>query len=951
VHAVWRRDGELFAEVRLPDPDRAEAARHRIHPALLDAALHVGLIADAAAEPGPIQVPFAWAGVHLEATGASRLRVRITPSGVDGTVSVSLADESGRAVGRIDALSTRTLSEAPPPRALLLRPQWLDIPAPTQPAAVHWAVTGADPLGLADALPATAATDDPGALVLTLTQPGSNDRPVEAVHALSAQAVEALRDWQDDPRLAASRLVVVTRDATADPPDLAAAAVWGLLRVAQAENPGRITLVDLDGHPASTRILPAALASGQPQLRIRAGRLAAPRLLPPDQDAVHNGSVHSGAGLDPTGTALITGGTGALGAALARHLVISYKVDSLVLVSRQGPAAAGAHQLRAELTGLGARVDVVACDVADRTSMAALVASCDPPLTTVVHAAGVLDDAVLNSMTPERMARVLRPKVDAGWLLHELTAHLRLSAFVLFSSASGLLGRVGQANYAAANAFLDALARHRKGLGLPAVSLAWGPWAVGGGMTTDTNRADAAALPAIPEPDALALFDAALLAGEPVLAPLAVDRAHPRHALPLLLQPLTPSPAQAPTGGADAGNDTEDTAEPGQWRARLAALPPADRDAALQSWVRAEIAAVLGHPGPDAVAADLSFTDLGFDSFLGVQLRNRLSQFTGVRLPATVAFDYPSAAELAAVIATELGDLPAPVADEPVEPAGSSIATYYRRVCEAGQPVAAMHMLATASYALPSYSLRERAQYAVPPLRYDAGTSARVAVAYLPEYIRTIEAGQSSVFSPALAGAGLDLVELRHPGFLTGERAPADRATLEATHVDTVLRHAADRPLVLIGFCSGGLLAHAVAGHLSAAGKPPAGLVLIDTYWADERDGGADFMMTLPAVDPLRAGEQFDTLADERGMLATGAYARILQHWSPDPLDVPTLLVRAARPLPELLAVLGEAGWRASWPLPHDAIEVPGDHFTVTSDDAGTTAAAVRAWIVVRTEG
>jgi thioesterase domain-containing protein len=142
-----------------------------------------------------------------------------------------------------------------------------------------------------------------------------------------------------------------------------------------------------------------------------------------------------------------------------------------------------------------------------------------------------------------------------------------------------------------------------------------------------------------------------------------------------------------------------------------------------------------------------------------------------------------------------------------------------------------------------------------------------------------------------------------------------------------------------------------VAAHLSAAGKPPAGLVLIDTYWADERDGGADFMMTLPAADPLRAGEQFDTLADERGMLATGAYARILQHWSPDPLDVPTLLVRAARPLPELLAVLGEAGWRASWPLPHDAIEVPGDHFTVTSDDAGTTAAAVRAWIVVRTEG
>jgi thioesterase domain-containing protein len=225
-------------------------------------------------------------------------------------------------------------------------------------------------------------------------------------------------------------------------------------------------------------------------------------------------------------------------------------------------------------------------------------------------------------------------------------------------------------------------------------------------------------------------------------------------------------------------------------------------------------------------------------------------------------------------------------------------------------------------------------------------------VAYVPEYIRTIDAGQSSPFSPALAGADLDLVELRHPGFRTSERVPEDRATLEATHADTVLRHAGDRPLVLIGFCSGGLLAHAVVGHLSAAGKPPAGLVLIDTYWADDRDGGADFMMALPAADSLRAGELFDTLADERGMLATGAYARILQHWSPDPLDVPTLLVRAARPLPELLAVLGEADWRVKWPLPHEAIEAVGDHFTLTSDDAETTATAVRAWIGthVRTE-
>ncbi|WP_219070955.1 beta-ketoacyl reductase, partial [Candidatus Mycobacterium methanotrophicum] len=178
------------------------------------------------------------------------------------------------------------------------------------------------------------------------------------------------------------------------------------------------------------------------------------------------------------GTVVITGGTGMAGSALARHVVVNHGVRQLVLVSRRGPDAPGASELVAELGAAGARVSVVACDAADREALAKVLAdvSVQYPLSAVIHAAGVLDDAVVTSLTPQRVDAVLRAKVDAAWNLHELTRDAGVSAFVMFSSMAGLVGSSGQANYAAANSFLDGLAVHRRADGLPAISLGWGLW-------------------------------------------------------------------------------------------------------------------------------------------------------------------------------------------------------------------------------------------------------------------------------------------------------------------------------------------------------------------------------------------------------------------------------------------------------------------------------------------
>jgi polyketide synthase 12 len=369
------------------------------------------------------------------------------------------------------------------------------------------------------------------------------------------------------------------------------------------------------------------------------------------------------------GTVLVTGGTGGVGSLVARHLVTEHGVRSLVLASRRGPAADGADGLVAELRGAGAEVRVVACDIADRAAVADLLADMPPryPLTAVVHAAGVLADGTVESLTAQSVERVLRAKAGGAIVLHELTRDRPLSAFVQFSALAGTLGTAGQANYAAANAFLDGLAAQRRASGLAGTSLCWGWWEQSSGMTGDLDEADLVRLrrmgiTAMPTPEALALFDAACANGRAVLVPARVDVAALRGRtgtdLPPLLRDLVearrPRRGRAETAGDDGARGLA---------ALLAGLPADETQTAALDWLRDQVALVLGHPSGAAVDADQAFTQLGFDSLTSVELCNRLSSRTGLRLPTTLVFSYPTPRELSGHLVGLLRPEPEPHPD------------------------------------------------------------------------------------------------------------------------------------------------------------------------------------------------------------------------------------------------------------------------------------------------
>ncbi|MFJ4667725.1 SDR family NAD(P)-dependent oxidoreductase [Kitasatospora purpeofusca] len=386
--------------------------------------------------------------------------------------------------------------------------------------------------------------------------------------------------------------------------------------------------------------------------------------------------------LDPEGTVLVTGGTGALGRLVARRLVDRHGVRHLLLAGRKGPQAPGVAELVAELAESGAEVTVRAADVGDRDAVVALLAAvpAERPLTAVVHTAGVLDDAVLGSLTAERLRTVGRPKADGALHLHELTRSHDLAAFVLFSSAVGLLGNPGQANYGAANAELDALAQHRRVRGLPAVSLAWGHWAQAeGGMAAGLSAAErerlgATGLAPMTDEQALALFDAALgtpggapgTAGVPDAALVAArldPAAVPADRLAPVLRGLARHRARpAARGGADG---------PAALLARLAGQPPAEQERQLLALVLATAAAVLGHPDATAIRPELGFMDSEFDSLGVIELRNRVNTATGLRLPTTALFDHPTPAALAAHLRERLAPSPAAPAGAPEAASGS----------------------------------------------------------------------------------------------------------------------------------------------------------------------------------------------------------------------------------------------------------------------------------------
>jgi acyl transferase domain-containing protein/acyl carrier protein len=688
LRGAWWHERELLVELSLSGETHDQTASFGIHPALLVCVANaVQREAPSPTDGERLHLPCSWRGVRLLADGATDLRARIRPEGEKGA-SLKVTDRDGLSVAVAASVVTAPVEieqivSAEPPDSLF-GVDWIPLTlAPSQPPD-RWAVVGKASLGAARALRDLGASVEehedlaslacavdgdhatpPILLASVATDPADPDRAAQSVHAVVNDALELMQAWLQEERLADTRLLLLTNsavatDASQRPPDLGAAAVWGLVRSAQIENPGRIILVDCDGEESSWKALASVSSIAEPQLAIRLGELSAPRVVRiASAPAVVDSPAHKhapgglvpeqdGSGFDSQGTVLITGGTGGLGRLVARHLVLEHGVRHLLLASRRGSAAPGAGELESELAALGAETRIVACDVADRDLLKALIESIpeDHPLGGVVHAAGAIDDGTIESLTAGQIDRVLSPKVNAALNLHELTSHLPLKAFVLFSSAAGTLGKAGSGNYAAANSFLDALAERRRAQGLPAISIGWGLWEqeteISDGLREiDRLRFSSAGVGALTAEEGLRLFDRAARVDRAYTIAVRLDAAALRvlvdaEMLPALLRGLAPPVSRRNARGRR-----------GSLARRLRELPESERASAVVEEVRREVARILGHPSPAAVDARRTFKELGFDSLTALELRNQLSLVADLRLPATLVFNYPTSAKVA----------------------------------------------------------------------------------------------------------------------------------------------------------------------------------------------------------------------------------------------------------------------------------------------------------------
>jgi pimaricinolide synthase PimS1 len=949
IRAAWRDGDRVYAEVSLPGDHAAPAAAFGIHPALFDAAIQCGAML--IARGNEHAMPFSWSGVQLQCLGTARLRVRATVAG--SGLRMDAAGEDGLPVAGVGELVFRPVEQARLEGARgtgdgpLLGVEW--VPAGGARAAGEAArvalLAGVPGAGerfagleeLRQAVAGGAAVPDVVVAPLPAGIPGGGPGDADAALAAVGDALGLLRQWLGSGVLGGARLVLAARGAVAAGdvvPDLAAAAAWGLARSAQSEHPGRLVLADLDAATAEPDWA-ALAAADEPQLALRQGQPLAPRLA-----RLPAGPPREAPRLDPDGTVLITGGTGGLGALLARHLATAWKVRHMVLASRSGPAAAGAGELASELAELGCRVRVAACDVADRGRLAALLGTLERPLTAVIHAAGVLDDATVETLTAQQVERVMRSKVNPAAALDELTAGTGLAAFVLFSSAAGLIGNPGQGGYAAANAALDALAARRRAAGRPAVSLAWGLWAGSSGMAGDLAGADLARLERLgvrplPAATGLALFDEALTRGEPLLAPVLLDpaglRAQARAGtLPALLRGLVRAPARA--GHAQAGTLAK----------RLAGIPDADRERTVGDLVQAHVAAVLGHAPGTAVDPARAFKELGFDSLAAVDLRNRLAQATGLRLPSTLVFDHPNANAITHHLLTEIGNRPELAAHraavEGPEPTGhnghGTLGTLLRYANVGGMIADALPLLAEASKFRPSFtSSAELADDDGYVVRLAAGSELPKLVC-VPSFVVGSGPHQFMRFADRFDGVR-DVFACSLPGFRGTEPAPKTWSAAAEVLECSIRKAVGDAPFVLVGYSIGGVIAHSLAARFEDAGAALEGVVLLDTPTPeDEEENRRVFSMVMKEI--LGRNPEGPS-TDDTGWLAMGTYLRLLAERRDAPVSVPTLLIRAGEQL--------DAGAWPAWEVGDQQVEIDADHFSLIEASAAATADATERWL------
>jgi thioesterase domain-containing protein/NAD(P)-dependent dehydrogenase (short-subunit alcohol dehydrogenase family) len=746
------------------------------------------------------------------------------------------------------------------------------------------------------------------------------------------------------------------------------AQVWGLGRVAALEYPqqwgGLIDLPPQLTGRAAERLCGLLAGAGEhlaaeDQLAVRETGLLARRLMRAPLPG-GGGTERSGEWVT-SGTALVTGGTGALGRHLARW-VTGRGAERVVLVSRQGPAAVVA-QVAATLAGQGAEVVVAGCDVADKAVLAGLLAwlqATGPAVTAVFHVAGVLDDGIVDGLSARRLAGVLGPKAGAAWHLHELTTGLSLDAFVQFSSMAGTVGAEGQGNYAAANAFLDALAEYRRGRGLSAASVAWGPWA-GGGMSGQggAERARRGGVPAMAPELAMLALAQILAHGETAITVADVDWDRFGHAFtsvrPSTLFDGIPEARQAVAAECDRPGE----GEPGALLAgRLATLGEAEQGQVMLELVRALAARLLGHASADAVDVQGKFIEMGFTSLNAVELRSLLAAATGLRLPTMTVFDHPTPTALAGFLRDQLAasmepdrvdtgqmDDPAPrLAPAGAEPSGglSSLFDQANRDGKGGEFLQAARSVAAFRR---SFDTQSELAGSTNLVQISRG-AAQPRIICFPSLI-----GRSSPYQYARFGSAFnatrDVAVITTPGFVEGERLAASKDDIVGAHGRVAQRYAGNEPFVLLGHSGGALIAHHVACHLESLGVHPAALVLIEAYSPDDW-GSQQRVYTEVMEEMLQVNETWaDAPGGDAWVTAMAMYSSF-DWWNLPEVAARTLLVRASEGVTECnVTEPADRDQRAAWRFALDVtlMHAPGNHFTVISDHAASTARAVEGWL------
>ncbi|WP_218003942.1 type I polyketide synthase [Nocardia pneumoniae] len=961
VRAVWRRGAEIFAEVSLDEATAGQATGFGIHPALFDACLHPGvdfLMEDIPA--GRVPLPVSFSGVRLSRTGSRPVRLRAALLG-SHRIRMDVVDEFGEPVVSADSVvvhpvERRTVDRIRPggDSSSLYGIEWVPVtPVPAGPVD-SMAVLGAGSVPgidrrFAGVRELAAADDRVGSVAWVIDGDESGvGNPAQASRRVVHETLDLLRSWLSESRLAETRLIVVTRNASGlsgESPDPVPAAAAGLLRSAQAEHPGRIVLLDRDSE-IDAGIVSAVMATREPQVAVRDGRLLAPRLrgrsaLSDTSGRVSTQPVPADTSFGP-GTVMVTGGTGGLGALVARHLVTEHGVRRMLLVSRQGRDAEGVAELVAELSARDAVIDVAACDVADRDGLEAVLAEIPSefPLSGIVHAAGVVDDGTVETLTAEQVDRVFRPKADGAWLLHELTRDSDLSAFVVFTSVAGVTGSPGQGNYAAANAFADAMIRLRRAAGMPGVSVAWGPWNASSGMTADLGAAGLMRLRRLGvrplgQATGLAMFDAAVVADSALVVGAEFDAAGLAEqaetgALPKVLSSLVSVPEPARGNG-------------GSLERRLASAAVGERDEVALAVVREQAAAVLGHASAEAIDPGAPFTELGFDSLAGVEFRNRLAKSTGLSLPSAVVFDHPTARALADYLSARIAETMHTTVDTYTVPRMDSgirgaltdlVVTAHRR----GQVGVAIPLLLETAKLADTFATAGELLVRPTPIPLSRGTS-QPALICVPSFVVGTGPHQFGRLAREL-GADRTMAALRLPGTQPGEPLPRSWDALLDCLAMAVAEVGDRQPIVLVGYSAGGVIAHALAHRLEQSGRGPAGVILLDSYSPDDAEHNHRILAS--AVGAVLDLDHEVTEIGDHGLVAMAKYAQIFDERQPASITAPTFDLRASTPLPGLDDIAEPV---PAWLHAGKTVEIEADHFSIIGAASSAAADEIRRWL------